>query len=64
MSCLYRAEEVAAPYYIFKGAGAQVDIASIKGGNIPLGIIIFSSLGFEDSLVGIIIFFIIILRAP
>lgn len=30
------AEEVATPYYIFKEAGAQVDIASIKGGKIPL----------------------------
>ncbi|MCO5611030.1 hypothetical protein L7F22_065279 [Adiantum nelumboides] len=30
------AEEVAAPYYILKEAGAHVDIASIKGGKIPL----------------------------
>jgi putative intracellular protease/amidase len=30
------AEELAAPYYIFKDAGAQVDVASIKGGKIPI----------------------------
>jgi putative intracellular protease/amidase len=40
---LYRAEELAAPYYIFKEAGLQVDIASIKGGAIPLGIIFYFS---------------------
>lgn len=32
------AEELAAPYYIFKDAGAQVDVASIKGGKIPIDI--------------------------
>lgn len=30
------AEEVAAPYYILEEAGVNVDIASIKGGKIPL----------------------------
>lgn len=30
------AEELAAPYYIFKDAGAHVDVASIKGGKIPI----------------------------
>ncbi|KAH7290684.1 hypothetical protein KP509_30G059300 [Ceratopteris richardii] len=30
------AEEVAAPYYILKEAGCHIDIASIKGGKIPL----------------------------
>jgi len=30
------AEEVVAPYYIFKEAGAHVDVASIKGGKIPI----------------------------
>jgi putative intracellular protease/amidase len=32
-----RAEELAAPYYIFKDAGAHVDVVSIKGGPIPIG---------------------------
>ncbi|KAG6556501.1 hypothetical protein Mapa_001827 [Marchantia paleacea] len=30
------AEELVAPYYIFKEAGAHVDIISVKGGKIPL----------------------------
>ncbi|XP_024388839.1 glutathione-independent glyoxalase HSP31 [Physcomitrium patens] len=30
------AEELTAPYYIFKDAGAHVDVASIKGGKIPM----------------------------
>jgi putative intracellular protease/amidase len=30
------AEELAAPYYIFKDAGAHVDVVSIKGGKIPI----------------------------
>jgi putative intracellular protease/amidase len=30
------AEELAAPYYIFKDAGADVDVVSIKGGKIPM----------------------------
>eukprot|EP00250_Pteridium_aquilinum_P013582 c21436_g1_i1 orf=279-959(-) len=30
------AEEVAAPYYILKEAGVDVDIASVKGGKIPI----------------------------
>jgi putative intracellular protease/amidase len=30
------AEELAAPYYIFKDAGAHVDVVSIKGGPIPI----------------------------
>lgn len=29
-------EEVAAPYYTFKNAGFDIDIASIKGGKIPI----------------------------
>lgn len=32
-----RAEELAAPYYIFKDAGAHVVVASLKGGKIPMG---------------------------
>jgi putative intracellular protease/amidase len=32
-----RAEELVAPYYIFKEAGAHVDVVSIKGGKIPIG---------------------------
>lgn len=35
--CVCRAEELTAPYYIFKDAGAHVDVASIKGGKIPMG---------------------------
>jgi putative intracellular protease/amidase len=30
-------EELAAPYFIFKEAGAHVDVASIKGGRVPIG---------------------------
>lgn len=30
------AEELAAPYYIFQEAGIHVDIASVKGGKIPI----------------------------
>lgn len=29
-------EEIAAPYYVFKGAGMDVTLASVKGGAIPL----------------------------
>ncbi len=29
-------EEVATPYYVFKSAGFDIDIASIKGGKIPI----------------------------
>ncbi|CAK9857923.1 unnamed protein product [Sphagnum jensenii] len=29
-------EELAAPYFIFKEAGAHVDVASIKGGRVPI----------------------------
>lgn len=32
-----RIEELAAPYFIFKEAGAHVDVVSIKGGHVPIG---------------------------
>ncbi len=31
-----RAEELVAPYYVFKNAGFDVTVASIKGGQIPV----------------------------
>jgi hypothetical protein len=31
-----RAEELVAPYYVFKNAGFDVTVASIKGGQIPI----------------------------
>ena len=31
-----RAEELVAPYYVFKSAGFDVTVASIKGGQIPV----------------------------
>lgn len=31
-----RAEELVAPFYVFKNAGFDVTIASIKGGQIPV----------------------------
>lgn len=34
---LCRIEELVAPYYIFKEAGAHVDVVSIKGGHVPIG---------------------------
>lgn len=30
-------QEAAAPYYVYKDAGMEVDIASIKGGDVPIG---------------------------
>jgi putative intracellular protease/amidase len=33
---LDRLEELAAPYYILKNKGYEVEIASIRGGKIPL----------------------------
>lgn len=32
----HRAEELAAPYYVFKDHSYVVDIASVKGGAVPM----------------------------
>lgn len=35
--CCCRAEELAVPYILFRNEGCQVEVASVKGGKIPVG---------------------------